>query len=365
MYRRTVGMLWPSKEILIKKNQTELRIKFANQSQLVFKSGDKPDNLRTETLHFAAIDEVRDQSPDLWPMVIRPMLATTQGRAIFMSTANGFDTLYDMTDNALRNPQLWEVFKAPSTCNPTFTEDELQLAKQEMTDAQFRQEIMAEFVELYAGKVYVSYGPHNVTDEHPWAKGAALSPHLPIVVAMDFNLSPMSWTLGQYRTEEFYWHDEIHLEHSHTQEAAHELAARVKGHEPGVILAGDATSKAGQRAAAGQSDYDIVCQILDMNKIRWTNATPDVNPTVKDRVNYMNAKMRAADGKVHFWHHPRCKALKRDLERVTWKDGATSTLDPGPKRELTHASDGVGYAVSALAPLQSRFQVGGLRVIVR
>jgi hypothetical protein len=45
---------------------------------------------------------------------------------------------------------------------------------------------------------------------------------------MDFNLSPMAWTLGQFHKNQAYWFDEIHLNNSHTQEAALELVRRVK-----------------------------------------------------------------------------------------------------------------------------------------
>ena len=93
-YRRAVGMLMSCGDAMLKKNQTELRIKLINQSELKFVSGEVLDNLRGETLHGVGIDEVRDQHPDLWPMVIRPMLTTTKGFAIFISTPNGFDAMF-------------------------------------------------------------------------------------------------------------------------------------------------------------------------------------------------------------------------------------------------------------------------------
>ena len=64
--------------------------------------------------------------------------------------------------------------------------------------------------------------------------------------------------------------------------------------------------------------------------------------------------------------HPKnCKHLKTDFERVVWKEGGDATLDPGPKRELTHASDGVGYAKCVLTPVRSVQEVGSMRVISR
>jgi hypothetical protein len=363
-YRRLVGCLWNT-GIMLKKNQSELRVKLKTMSQIVFKSGDRPDNLRTETLNGVIIDEVRDQDPDLFPMVIRPMLATTKGWALFISTPNGFDYFYDLFERArLDTSGLWAHFQAPSTCNPGFTFEEVEEARKVLTEPQFAQELMAEFRDLYHGKVYVNYNQENESDIYPFAENT-ISPHLPIILACDFNLNPMAWTLGQQHVDEFYWHDEIWLPNSHTQEAAHALVDKVKGHRPGLIIAGDATSKAGQRAAAGRSDYDILCEILDSAGIRWQNRTPDSNPTVRDRINSVNLKLCDSRGVRHMRHHSRCERLKRDMVRVSWKEGNSSVLDQSTDPTLTHSSDGVGYAIYALSPVPSINVPGGLRLILR
>lgn len=365
-YRRLMGMLSPCWEILLKKNQTELRIKLINQSEINFKSGEVLHNLRGETLNGVVIDEVREQPSQLWSQIIQPMLRTTRGWAMFVSTPNGYDSFYDLFERGRTDTSgQWECFQSPSTCNPLFSNDEFENAKKEMSEAEFDQEILAKFRDITSGKAYISGGQHNHRLDSPFTRdGSIKSPHLPIIVAMDFNISPMAWTIGQYAAGKFYWFDSIWLEGSHTQEAALELVERVKGHAPGVILAGDATSKASQRAAAGQSDYDIVTNILRSAGIKFSNITPDSNPSVKDRVNTFNAKCKAADGTVSMWWHPdRCKPLDRDVQRVVWKVGAEATLEQTKDRTLTHASDGVGYAVFALDPIQSTGSVGRLRVI--
>ena len=364
-YRRLVSSLWSCREVLIKKNQTELRVKFANMSQITFKSADNPDSLRTETLHGVVIDEVRDQSPTLWPMVIRPMLATTRGWAMFISTPNGFDAFYDLAERAKSDTGgKWAYFHAASTINPAFSVQEMEDARSELSEPQFAQEILAEFRDIGTGKVYVNYNDKNLSDRCPFTQDGGISKYLPIIVAMDFNLSPMSWALCQHRGQDIYVFDEIILGRSHTQEITKEVIERVKNHPAGVILAGDATSRAGQRAAAGQSDYDIICQMLDAAGVKWVNVTPDSNPVVRDRINTINAKLYAADGGVHLWHHPRCKKLRYDFQRVTWKEGASFTIDKS-NQALSHISDAIGYAACALSPIPSRFQPGTLKVIIR
>jgi hypothetical protein len=367
LYRRLLGSVFGCRQILLKKNQTEFRIKLLNSSQIFFKSGDNPDSLRTETLHGVIIDEVREQHPDLWKMVIQPMLRTTKGWAAFVSTPNGFDHFYDLHERALSDKRgTWESFQAPSTCNPLFTMEEFEDARHEMTEAQFAQEILAEFRDITRGRAYLNYDSrlHEMKD-CPWAPGDRKSPYLPIVVDCDFNLNPMSWTLCQTRGGDWYAFDQIHLEASHTQEAAGVLVDKVKGHGQGVIITGDATSKAGQRAAAGKSDYDIIFTMLREAGIRYIDRVPKSNPFIKDRVNSFNAKLKAADGTIHFWHHKDCRALKKDLQRVVWKDIEGFVLSPGKDKSLTHASDGVGYGICELTPIKQIGNVGGLRVIRR
>lgn len=366
-YRRLVGMLAACPEVMTKRNQTELRVKLINQSEIVFKSGEVGENLRGATLHGVVIDEVRDQHPELWPMVIRPMLTTTKGWAAFVSTPRGHDAFYDLAERA-KTEKDWEFFAAPSTCNPLFTQDEFSAAKAEMSESFFAQEILAEFRDIYAGSAYVNYSDANLKTSSPFTRdGSLVSPHLPIILALDFNLSPSIAAFGQERVGDFYWFDEIFVERSHTQEIALECVARFKRlnlNQP-VILAGDATGKAGQRAAMGRSDYSIFEEILRNAGIKFVNRTPDANPAVRDRVNVVNSKLKSADGQTHLWINPEtCPHLKKDFQRVAWKKGLSEKLDQTTDPTLTHLSDAVGYAVCALSKLWQP-EVGRMRVLMR
>lgn len=358
-------MLWNVSEIFLKKNQSELRVKFINQSQIRFVSGETGQRLRGETLHGVVIDEVRDQDRDLWPQVIRPMLTTTQGWAAFVSTPSGHDHFFDMAERAKIDND-WTFLSAPSTCNPLFTEAEMQASRLELSGPEFQQEIMAEFVDLHRGKAYLGFGEHNLTETNPFCRdGSRVSQYLPITVGLDFNVNPMHWTIGQRRNDDFYWFDEIHIENTNTQECAKELVARIGKHEPGVVLCGDASGNS-RHTSASDSDYVIICQALDAAGIKWENRTPDANPSVKERVNTVNAKLKAADGSVHMWLNPvTCPMLKKDFQRVSWKEGAQTILDQTTDSSLTHASDSVGYPVVALSPMQVSGAVGVSRVIFR
>jgi hypothetical protein len=284
-----------------------------------------------------------------------------------VSTPRGFDAFYDLSEKAGTDSE-WATFKAPSTCNPLFTQTEFENARAEMSEAFFAQEIMAEFRDLHAGSAYVNFGDHNLRTSSPFTRdGSLVSPHLPIVVALDFNLAPAIALFGQERNGEFYWFDEIYVERSHTQEIALEIVSRLKqrDNKQPVTIIGDATGKAGQRAAMGRSDYSIIEEILTNARIPFVNKTPDSNPSVRDRVNVVNSKLRAADGGAHVWLHPdRCPRLKRDIQRVAWKKGLTDKLDQTTDPTLTHLSDAMGYAIAGLSKLWQP-EVGRMRVLMR
>jgi hypothetical protein len=371
IYRRMKYQLMNCRGCLEKKpNDSELRFDFINGSFIQFKSGHNFDSLRVETLHFVIIDEVRDQSKDLWPMIIRPMLTTTMGRAGFISTPAGFDHFYDLFEEARANPFEWDHFQAPSTVNPLITHKEMEAARRFVTEAQYRQEYLAEFCDITADKVYINHGTHNHMLHSPFCHTNLIHPLLPVIIGMDFNISPMAWTLGQKRGDIFYWFDELHIESANTQIAAEVLAQKVKALnlKHGAVIVGDATGRASQRAAHGQSDYDIVCQALDRAGIPWQNLTPQSNPPVMDRINTVNAKLLNAAGEASLYYHPiNCPYLKKDFERVTWKKTSTSSaiLDQSSDPMLTHHSDSVGYAVCALSPLIYQASMPILKVITR
>lgn len=344
----------PCWQVLLKKNQSELRVKLINNSSVEFKSGETFNNLRGEALHGCAIDEVRDQNPDLYKLVVRPMLTTTRGWCTFISTPNGFDAFFDLAERAKVNRN-WSYMHAPSTANPLFTAQELDEAKEDMSQAEFDQEILAEFRDLTRGKTYGAYGEWNEASSSPFATdGGIFSLHLDTYVCMDFNVAPMAWTLGQKALKDFYAFDMVYIERTvmGTFEAAQVLVDKLKGYGINhVILIGDASGKATKTSASGETDYTIVCAAIHNAGMTYENITPEGNPPIKDRVNCFNSHLKSADGSVHFWLHPKnCAPLRKDMQRVTWKPG-TGKLFEGTDGSLTHASDGVGYWIHATDPL--------------
>jgi hypothetical protein len=365
MYERALWAL--PREAYTYKSDSDLIIELKTKALLYYKSSDNPGGLLGETLDGLVMDECREQEKKTWEHYLMPMLGTTDGWADFLSTPNGFDWFHDLDQNSLTDPA-WGSYHAPSQSNPLWTPKMLDSAKKSMTADLYAQEILAEYRELGIGSVYSSFSSdRNISDKNPFAiSGEPISKYLPILIAADFNLNPGSWVLGQNRGRSFYWFDEIVMPHSHTQMMSQELVDRLVLLEcNNVIIIGDASGKSSQRAASGQSDYDIMKNALKLAGIKFSDKTPDANPAVKDRVNALNCSLLGADGSVNTTIHPSCKKLITDLRRVIWKEGSASLAIDKSNHELTHTSDAIGYPTNVLAPIKQIGQVGKMRIISR
>lgn len=330
-----------------KPNLSDLSYQLRHGPFVQFISGGVFENLRIETLNGGVIDEFRQQNPALLTRVIYPMIVKKRGWLDVLSTPNGFEHFYDLFEKAKLDPE-WGTFQSPSTIAPWWNQEEIDRAKRNMSEPEFAQEIMAEFRDLSAGKAYLNHGEWNWRESSPFTHdGSLVSPHLPLLIGLDFNVNPMCWSIGQHLNGSFYWFDRIFVRNTNTQECAVELINRVINHKAGVILCGDSTGSA-RRTSASASDYAIIQGMLTTAKIRWQNVTPESNPTQKDRINSMNTALKAADGSVTFFYSPtRYPELKNDMQRVTWKPGAQFLLDK-THPDLTHSSDSVGYPVVTL-----------------
>lgn len=137
--------------------------------QLVFMNGKRMDwyglhrdtGIRGNRYHRFIIDEAA-HAPKLetaWTYAIRATLTDYKGDAYFMSTPNGgnyFKTLYD-TDA----PD-WMRWQLPTWDNPFMDRAEVESLQDTMSSIAYRQEILAEFVDVQGARVkreWLRYGP--------------------------------------------------------------------------------------------------------------------------------------------------------------------------------------------------------------
>lgn len=131
----------------VKLNNSDMRCDLPNGGNVQFVSLQEPDNLRGAGLDFIVIDEAAFVGDGVWDKVLYPMLLTTQGRALFLSSPNGTNWFYRLylrgQDEA--HPS-WRSWQMPSSASPLVDESELADIRLTTPERVFRQEYLAEFL---------------------------------------------------------------------------------------------------------------------------------------------------------------------------------------------------------------------------
>ena len=192
-------------------NETELRVKLINGSEIWLKGADNPDSLRGTKIDFAIFDEVAFFSD--WRVVweaLRPVLVDSKAHCWFISTPRGFNHFYDMFFQEAYDPD-YKSFHYTSFDNPYIDREEIEKTKKEMTDRSFAQEFLAEFNKP-AGTVYEEWPLENF-------KEVPYDINLPVHISLDFGINdPTSiiWiqnTGSEYRVIDYYEASNANLDH--------------------------------------------------------------------------------------------------------------------------------------------------------
>lgn len=218
------------RELVKKKNEQELIITLINGSVIELKGADNEDSLRGAGIKGLILDEYAFMKPNVWELILRPMLADSKGWAVFISTPNGFNHFYKLADNAqstLPEYKDWWYSHATTFDNPHIDDEEIAQIKAEVSEDQFAQEYQAEFRKM-AGLVYKDFDrethvlPVNkMPDIDSYTKGISVdfgweNPTCVLFVAMDYD--------GVW-----YVYDEIYKNHMDTEKTAQAINDKMGG----------------------------------------------------------------------------------------------------------------------------------------
>ena len=131
---------------LVKKNEQKRTLLFLKSGgRIQAKTGKLPDHLRGGWGDYIILDEYAYQNPIVWTKVCSPMTADTNATVMFISTPDYRNHFYLMYLKALINKK-WKVFTFSTLDNPHLSEEALDSLTEDMTDVDYRQEILAEFI---------------------------------------------------------------------------------------------------------------------------------------------------------------------------------------------------------------------------
>jgi hypothetical protein len=125
-----------------------------------------------------------------------------------------------------------------------------------------------------------------------------------------------------------------------------------------VKIYGDSSGNQ-HRTSGAETDWAIIKQFfkLHVGTLQPEYYIPASNPSVRDRVNCVNARLRNYWEESHLLIDPSCKELIRDLEEVAWAldsvGNPTTEMNKSDKAR-THASDALGYFVAQAFSLKGK-----------
>jgi hypothetical protein len=310
------------------------------RSKIYFRAVEDFERLRGTNLAWFGLDELTYTAEEAWLRLegrLRdPRAARLCGFGVW--TPKGFDWVYRrFVRNAVSG---YEVVVARPFENRHVLDkvpDFYERLRESYDPRFFEQEALGEYLNVQAGVVYPEFERSRNVRE------MAVDPALPLFWALDFNVDPMCSIVAQKSGEEIRVLDELVLSRASTLEACEEFHARYPKHEAGVVIYGDAT---GQRLqTAGTTDYQIVKEFFRRTAYRGVRfRVPASNPSVRERIALVNAKLLSAAEEVRLFVHPRCRGLVTDFEEITYKPD-TNVIDKERDQKRTHLSDALGYLI--------------------
>lgn len=126
--------------------EIEVKTTLGGTSTISLRGWESIETLRGQRFHFIVIDEIASMRnwETNWQEVIRPTLTDFKGEALFISTPKGFNHFYKLY-NLQSTDTDYKSFHFTSYDNPHLATEELDKAKQEMTEDRFAQEYLADF----------------------------------------------------------------------------------------------------------------------------------------------------------------------------------------------------------------------------
>ena len=318
-------------------NETTLTIRIRKtNSTISLKGADNYDALRGTGLNFLILDEFADIDKRTWFEVLRASVSDTLGNVLMCGTPKGYGNwAYEMYLKGKQDNQ-WSSFQYTTVEGGMVSKEELEQAKQDVDIRTYRQEFEGAF-ENYAGAVYYNFHPvDSVIDKKiDWSK--------PFHLGMDFNVDPMSACVAQIEKDKVYVVDEIVIYSSNTDEMCQEIRDRY-GAKAQVFVYPDPASRQRKTSAGGKTDLSI------LQNAGFKVKAKHKHPSIRDRVNAVNSKLKDSKGKRYIYVSKSCKTMIKGLQRQIYKE---NTNIPDKEQGFDHMNDALGYLIDFIKPLTS------------
>lgn len=335
---------------IVRASEKERYIKFKWGTVVEAKSADNPDSLVGEGLDLLIIDEAAKVKRRIWDMYLSPTLSDRKGKAIFITTPEGFNWIYDLFLLG-KEDELWESHQAPSWDNhfafPDATKDPFIVErKRNMSKEVFDQEYGAKFTS-FAGRVYPFERELDVGNY-------SYNPNFPTYCSIDFGyrMPAVGW-FQIYRVGGL-WHINMIDEIIHkTNIKTDELALKIKAKPYNVLkYYGD---PAGMQAQ-GQSGLGDI-EIFKRKGIYIHTKRDKVSRSIASGISHVRGFVENAESQRFFHVDKKCTGIMEDLENYRYpeaKEGQHLKQEPLKDGYSDHGCDMIRYFFINQFPIKQR-----------
>tara|TARA_R100000808_G_C2132749_1_gene141649 strand:+ start:206 stop:1567 length:1362 start_codon:yes stop_codon:yes gene_type:complete len=324
------------------------------QSVICGKSAEHPSGLIGEGCDLVILDEA-SKIPNLrriWEMYIRPTLSDKKGRAIFISTPDGYGTFYELFLQGKSLPN-WYSFNSPSYLNhfafpEGINDPDLLEAKQTLSKEVFHQEFLAEFTSL-SGRVYGDFTrEHNVGDY-------SYQHNLPTFISVDFGYRMPAVLFFQIAKgpdglDHAYLFDEIiHKKNMRTLDLVNEIKKR---NYRIVRVFGDPAGYQVQ-SSVGVGEAEIFHQ---MTGWRLFSVRDKASRNINSGISHVRNFILSTDGTRRLHISNKCQGIIEDIESYRYPDDKSGKeLKEAPLKDGTsdHGCDALRYFFTNYFPIKN------------
>lgn len=298
-----------------------------------------PDSIVAFECYRSHVDEIDTLNPDhaqeAWEKVIARTRQTPKGadnpinRASIYTTPEGFGFTHKYwVKNKNKD---YQMIKASSRTNPYLPSDYVDSLIASYPAELVSAYVDGEFVNMKSGTVYKSYNRVS-HDSREYIK-----PNEPLFIGCDFNVTKQAATVYVRRQGGREWHAVSEFTDMYdTPDMIRIFKERYPGHR--IVIYPDASGGARKSVNANISDIAL------LNQAGFEVRNNPSNPTVKDRVNAMNAAFSKG---IIFVNTKECPTVANCLEQQAYdKNG-----EPNKKSGVDHQNDASSYPIAYEMPI--------------
>lgn len=297
------------------------------------KSAEHPESLLGEGLDWLIFDECAMCKSSIWEQYLRPTLTDREGWALFITTPNGYNWIYDLWKRG-KDPDHseWSSLKSPSWENPHLSLKDIDEARRTMSAEVFMQEYGADFT-ISSGRVYKEFDeaihivPANELFIHPdWSRFRSIDfGYENPFVCLYFAVDP---------EDRVILYDEYYERHRTVEQHANFLNKKENIGFPT------------ERSGSGNFEY-TTCDPsgASARATLLENGIPTlaVRSGVLQGLEAVREQLKVrADGKPGFYASSRCIETIKEFNLYSYPE---SSISEEPVKEHDHAMDSIRYFV--------------------